>query len=548
MRNKPYPFYEWDQAENIWHLLDLAAKKYGDKDAYVFKQGKEDVHKTFRDFHREAHALAAWFAGEGYTRQRIAILGENSYDWIVAWFGVVLSNNIAVPVDKLLQPEQVAFILSDTQSAALVYSRQCEELAPAFMETAGGKPLAKIRMGEELAFRVEQGAALLKARGETAVPNHTDKDALCLIIYTSGTTGIAKGVALTQDNLCFDMNSLTKIVYYPGHNLFVLPMNHVYAFTGLLLFLLEGVTTCISAGLKRVSKEMKEYAPYTMLLVPLFLETIYGKIMDNARRQGMEKKLRMLMKASLALYAAGIDIRRKLFKRVLAEFGGNLSVVVSGGAPIDQEYIKAFRALGITVLNGYGITECSPCLTGNRNNHYRDGSVGQAIPGAEMKTDAPDGKSEGELYARGRMVMKEYYNNEQATRDVFDGDWFKTGDYGYIDEDGFIFITGRKKNIIILSNGKNLYPEELELQLMKIPAISEVVVYEELKQVAAEIFPNADWLADNGVDVDDIKAHIEAAIEKLNNRLPPYKNIAKINFRATGFPKTSSQKIRRNKP
>jgi len=378
---------------------------------------------------------------------------------------------------------------------------------------------------------------------DAPVPDDTDKDEICLIIYTSGTTGIAKGVALTQDNLCSDINSLTKVAYFPGHNLFVLPLNHVYAFTGVLLFMLEGVTSYISAGLKRVSQEMKEYAPHAMLMVPLFLETMYGKVMDSAKKQGIEKKLQLLMKVSLRLYAMGIDVRRKLFKRVLDEFGGNLSTVICGGAAIDQEYITAFRAFGIHIMNGYGITECSPVISGNRNCHWRDGSVGQPIPGCEIKTDAPDGRSEGEFYVRGRMVMKGYYNNEAATREAFDGDWYKTGDIGYIDADGFIFITGRKKNIIILSNGKNLYPEEIEQQLVKLPAICEVVVYEDGRQVAAEIFPDTDWLAENSIG--DAQAHLEAAIAQCNKQLPPYKNVTKIKLRDTAFPKTSTQKIKR---
>lgn len=538
MKNKPYPLYQFDQAENIWALLELAADKYGEKDAYVYKQGKQLLRKSFVTFRDESHALAAYFIGEGMRGQKIAILSENSYEWIVSWFGIVLSGNIAVPVDRLLQPEQIAFILGDTQAAAIVHSEQYKNMLEP------DSAIIKIHTKNDLPARIAQGAARLKAEGKTTVPDDTDKDEIALIIYTSGTTGIAKGVALTQDNLCFDMNSLTQFATFPGHNLFVLPLNHVYAFQGVLIFLAEGLTTYISAGLKRLSQELKDYGPHTMCVVPLFLESMHGKVMANARKEGIEKKLRMLMKLSLGLYNIGIDVRRKLFGRVLEAFGGNLSTVFCGGAAIDPDYVRDFRAFGVTVIVGYGITECSPVISGNRNNYHRDGTVGRPIPGAEFKTDAPDGKSEGELYVRGRMVMRAYYNNEAATREAFDGDWFKTGDVGVIDDEGVITITGRKKNIIILSNGKNLYPEELELLLMKQLAVKEVVVREADKQVAAEIYPDSGWLEENGIT--DAQAHLEAAVEAINQTLPPYKNITKIILRDTEFPKTSSQKIRRN--
>jgi len=517
MKNKPYPYYQWDEVENIYHLLELGAKKYGSKDAYVFKRGKNLCHKSFLDVHGQAHALASYFQAKGFTRQTIAILGENSYEWIVAWFGIVLSGNIAVPIDKLLDKEQIEFILNDTKCAAVVCSKHYSKMI--------SLPLQQLYF-EELGNYIEQ-------HNQALVLNHTGKNETALIIYTSGTTGIAKGVALTQDNLCFDMNALNKIAYFPGNNLFVLPLNHVYAWQAVMVFLCQGLTTYISAGLTRIAKEMVDFAPYAMCVVPLLLETMHGKVIDSARKQGKEKMLKRMMKISLGLYAIGIDVRRRLFKRILTNFGGNLSTVICGGAPLGKEYTRAFRAMGITVMEGYGITECSPVLTGNRKHHYKDGSVGCPIPGCEIKTDAPDGKSEGELLVRGRMVMHSYFNNEQATREAFADGWYKTGDIGLIDQDNFVFITGRKKNIIILSNGKNLYPEELELALLKFPAIGEVVVFEQDRQVAAEIFPAGK------------QSDAEAAVTQLNKQLPPYKNISKIIFRETEFPKTSTKKIKR---
>lgn len=524
MKNKPYPLYQAEPVRNIYQLLDIVAETYGDRDAYVFKKGKELCKKSFTQLRDEAHALAAYFLEEGLTGRNIAILGENSYEWILAWYGIVLAGNVAVPVDKLLQPEQIAFVLGDTACSAVVHSKQCAKLLP--------PALRRIDMDS------------LPAVPGKIVPDTTDPAAPCSIIYTSGTTGIAKGVPLSQTNLCFDLWSLCSIAKFGDRNLFVLPLNHVFAFQGALIFMYQGQTIYLSAGLKRFSQEMKDFGPSDFAMVPLFIETMHGKIMASVRQKGMEKQFRLMKKLSMGLYRMGIDVRRKLFKQVLAEFGGNISTIFCGGAALDVEYIKDFRAFGINIIVGYGITECAPVIAGNRNHYYRDGSCGRPLPGAEFKTDAPDGRSEGELYVRGPMVMSGYYRNEEATREAFDGDWFKTGDYGYIDEDDFIFLTGRKKNIIILSNGKNLYPEELELQLMKEPAIAEVVVYEDDRQVAAEIFPDGDWLAANGIT--DLQACFEQIIEAFNQKLPPYKTITKIKLRDTAFPKTSSQKIRRN--
>lgn len=543
MRNKPYAYYDSATFDTIWDLLDLAEKRYAEKEAYIFKKKKVVVKKTYADLVADAHALAAYFINEGYARKRLAILAENSYEWIVTWFGIVLSGNIAVPLDKMLDLEHLHFIISNTAASALIYSKQYKEQAHFFKEKYSD--MAFLCVDTEFEDRLASGRALLKAKKLTRVPNDFDKNQTAEIIYTSGTTGVAKGVALTQDNLCAELIAVSMSMQSNGSNMLVLPLNHCYAMMTVLVVLNKGQTTYICSGIKRFSQEVKEFAPAELYLVPLFVETMYHKIMEAAKQKGKEKQLKMLIKVSLGLYNMGIDIRRKLFATVLNEFGGNLNAMLSGGAPIDPMYLKAFRAFGVDVMEGYGISECSPVIAANRNAHYRDGSVGQALHGVEVKTDAPDGKSEGELYVRGRIVMQGYFENEDATAETFDGDWFKTGDYGRIDKDGFIYITGRKKNIIILSNGKNLYPEELEQQIMRIPGVKEVIVYEENRAITAEIYPDCDLLSEDGIE--NHTEHLEAAIEKLNKQLPAGKSITKVKVRDTCFEKTATQKIIRKK-
>lgn len=544
MKNKNYPYHESAEFQKIYELLDLAVKRYGSQEAYVYKKGKTVYKKTFLDLSDDANSLAAYFISQGYKRKRIAILGDNSYEWIVTWFATVISGNIVVPLDKMLATDQLHFIIKDTGASVVFYSKQFTEHADFFKKEDGN--IRCISMDSTFAECVKSGSNILKEKKSKRVPDITEKDQTAVIIYTSGTTGVAKGVILTQYNFCTETIAISRTLKSSGSNMLVLPLNHAYALVGCVLVVMNlGRKTYICSGLKRFTSEIKEFAPTEMYLVPLFVETMYCKIMDAAKQQGKLRQLKFLMKVSLRLYNMGIDIRRKLFASVLKEFGGNLELLLCGAAPIDPLYLKSFRAMGITVLEGYGITECSPVISVNRNRYYKDGSVGLPLPGVEVKTDAQDGRSEGEIYIKGSIVMPGYFENDKATAEAFDGNWFKTGDIGCIDNDGFIYITGRKKNIIILSNGKNLYPEELEQQIQRIPAVSEVLVYEENNSVTAEIFPNIDYLEEKGVT--NIQRYIEDAIENLNSQLPAGKSIASVRVRESCFEKTATQKIIRKK-
>jgi long-chain acyl-CoA synthetase len=287
-----------------------------------------------------------------------------------------------------------------------------------------------------------------------------------------------------------------------------------------------------------------------MLLVPLFVEALHKKVWDTAEKTGKAKLLRMMISISNFLLAMGIDLRRKLFKSVLEAFGGNLSMIICGGAFLDFRYVKDFRAMGVFISNGYGITECSPIVCGNRNHHFRDGTIGRLFPSCEMKIDVADGSDEGEILIRGDYVMLGYYKDEQATAEVFKDGWFKTGDIGRIDKDGFIYITGRIKNIIVLSNGENIHPEELETELIKIPITKEVIVRESLAErgsgivLVAEVFPDYDAAKLQGVD--SLQEHFDKAISIFNKTLPSYKHIQRVILRDTEFPKTTTKKIKRD--
>jgi len=312
--------------------------------------------------------------------------------------------------------------------------------------------------------------------------------------------------------------------------------------------LLSGSRICINSGIKNVLTDFKKYAPQTIFLVPLFVENFYKKIWSGAKAQKRDKTLRNLIKMSNALLTAGIDMRPTLFKSVRRSFGGGLKLIVCGGAPIEPKYVAGFRDFGITVLNGYGITECAPVVSVNRNHHYRDGSAGLPLPGCDVTIREPDDSGLGEICVRGDTVMQGYYNNETATNDAFEDGWFRTGDIGYMDDDGFLFVTGRRKNLIVLSNGKNVYPEELEAGLMEIPLVKEVVVREVAAKghsdvVAAEIFP--DYEEASSLGIDNLQAYFEKSVEDYNKLNPAYKRIRRVILRDTEFEKTTTKKIKR---
>ncbi|MEE3394478.1 MAG: AMP-binding protein, partial [Candidatus Onthomonas sp.] len=288
-------------------------------------------------------------------------------------------------------------------------------------------------------------------------------------------------------------------------------------------------------------KEIPVAKPGMLFLVPLFLETFSKTIWRTARKQGQEEKLKKGMKLSNALMKVGIDRRQELFKDVLKKFGGNLECIICGGAPLDPRYVKEFRSWGIHVLNGYGITECAPVLSVNRNQYWRDGSVGQLVPGISFRVYDKDEHGIGEIQVKGDNVMMGYYNNPEATEEAFLDGWYRTGDLGYIDKDGFLFITGRAKNLIILNNGENVSPEEIEQNVERIPEVGEVVVFEEDGAITAEIFPDD---TDERPEEEKRKI-IEEAIKKLNSRQPNFKKIHKIKFRKTPFEKTATRKIKR---
>lgn len=542
MKNRPYPLYDdLPILDNLRQMLEIKAVTVPDRIAFRYMPNRKTlVEKTYSDFYQEIRWLATYLLKRGVRGRKIALMGENSYQWLLAYFAIVTSGNVAVLLAKDFTEEEVTILLEQTETEIVVPSKSCLPVVE-----SSKKKLSKLRIMPmaEMDEWMDKGRKFYERGRNLYDVLVMDPDRLATIFFTSGTSGISKAVMLSQRNMAKDI-SLTMQLFFPpeGATMAVLPFHHAFGLvTAVMKAFHYGRPIFINSSLADFMKEIPIAKPKTLFLVPLFVETFSKTIWRTARKQGQEKKLRQGMKLSDAMLKVGIDKRRELFKDIHNRFGGQLEYIICGGAPLDSRYVKEFRSLGISVLNGYGITECSPVLSVNRNHYWRDGSVGQMVPHVNIRIYAKDTDGIGEIQVKGENVMMGYYHNEEATREAFIDGWYRTGDLGYIDKDGFLFITGRVKSLIILANGENVSPEELEQQIGRIPEVAEVVVYEEDKAITAEIFP------DDSVEAPEegVRKSIEEQVKKLNAALPNHKKIHKIKFRNTEFEKTATKKIKR---
>lgn len=569
--NKNYPIYKTTFIDDMRSLVEEAAQNFPDSIAISYKENywdKEVRKVTFSQWRDDVRNLGTALISAGLREEKIAIIGENSYGWCCSFFAVMAIGSVTVPVDKELPLDDIDGIITTTGCKAVIFGKTSEAKIKELLQKESLKSVellvsvapensidASLLGGRQLttlAGLQEKGGRLYSNGDDSYYSYKIDTNKLASIVFTSGTTGKGKGVMLSQANIGLDMTLGMYNFDITRKTLHVLPPHHTFGSTvNYVGHLAQGCEVYISSGIKHVSDEIREQQPTHLILVPAFLEVMNRKIWTTARKGGKEGLLRFMMKCSDLLRKLGIDIRRKLFASVLSAFGGKLELIICGGAKLDEEIIRTFDSLGITILNGYGITECSPLISANRNEYRKPGSVGTPILACRVKIDNPDENGEGEICVKGPNVMLGYYDNPEATAEVFDKDgFFHTGDYGKLDEEGWIYITGRKKNLIILSNGKNVYPEEIEADLQKVEGVSEVVVYagesrvqKDKITIVAEIFPDSDLLADKGID--DPQTYFEDQVKALNAKMPPYKAVKRVKLRDTEFQKNTSRKITR---
>ncbi len=552
--NEVRPFSDFKQ------VLDDNAERIGDYPAFKFKENGEVRTVTYKEFRDETDALGTALCALDAAKGRIAIVSENSYKWVTVYLTAIKSEAVFIPVDKELPAEEIAYILSNSDAETVFFSKTYSEKVNSIIDKL---PSLKRLIGLDLDEHSDDGktysfktllAEGYKKLGEgdkTFLEMKPVKEELKMLVYTSGTTGTAKGVMLSLKNLvsCVYYGQMVSSTYDVA--LSVLPYHHTYeSVCSLLVGLHFGSTLCINENLRTVAQSLKLYKPKIVMLVPLFVESMYKKIWSEIDSKGKTKAFKMLMKLSNGLLAMGIDVRRKLFKSIHAVFGGEMIKVVCGGAPIRKELGDFFETIGIRLINGYGITECSPLVSVNRDQCYDSASVGVKLPCIDIRIDNPNEDGEGEICVKGDTVMLGYYKMPEVTADVLEADgWFHTGDYGKMDDAGRLFITGRKKNLIVLRNGKNVYPEEIEDYITGLPLVAEVIVSAERNEnneeigLSAEIYPDQNKI--EGLSQDEIYEKIKAAVSELNDKLPQYKHVHTVVIRTEPFEKTTSGKIRR---
>ena len=559
MADVKYPLYETTVFEDFRIMVENAANRFPDRPALSYKlspKDKETVRVTFAQARDYIRHMGTELIHMGLRDRHVALIGESSYNWVCSYFSLMAIGSVTVPIDKELPPDEIAGIINFAECEYVVYSAAIEDKIREIRDRIPGVKTL-ICMGEpgiegavRLSDIVERGRERFSSGDNSYYEYEIDRERLATIVFTSGTTGKGKGVMLSQKNIVSNMTQGMYLFAITNKTMNVLPPHHTFGSTvNFVGHYSQGCEVYISSGLKYIADEIKEQQPTHLVLVPLFVETLYKKMWQAAEKSGRAKLLRRMIKLSNFLRKLGIDLRRKLFRSVLDAFGGKLELIICGGAYLDQEIIDTFESIGITVLNGYGITECSPLISCNRNKYQKKGSVGVPILGSEIKIRNPDENGEGEICVKGPHVMLGYYKNPEATAAVFDEEgFFRTGDYGRLDEDGWLYITGRLKNLIVLSNGKNVYPEEIEAKISKVFGVNECVVYagESSSQggkevIVAEIFPDFEALEAKGIS--DVQGYFEEEIKKINSRMVSYKAVKKVKIRDVEFPKNTSRKI-----
>ena len=535
---------------------------------YVGKN-KQIVEVTYREHGENIENMICALQKNGFVGKRVAIIGETCPEWFATYFAVISAGAVAIPLDKELLYDQIKGFLDIAEADAIVmspkYSQKYEELkAVGVFDNL--ELIVRIDDGteweveDEKLIKFSQFVAKgigVRRESDADIMRKPSRGDMSVMLFTSGTTGTSKCVMLSERNQVSCAKSAVRATDFNENDvmLSVLPVHHTYELTINVAIQAHGATVCINDSLKNVVKNLKLFKPTGIVIVPLFATTFQKKIIEEVRKKGKEKQLKIGMIATGTMKKVGIDMRRKMFSEILSAFGGNLEKIICGGAAMNPDLMKFFENLGITLCEGYGITECSPLISVNPYHARKKGSVGPACDCCEVRIDAEsideNGNLTGEIQVRGENVMLGYYKNPEADAEVFTEDgWFRTGDIGHMDKDGYIYVTGRCKSVIVLENGKNVFPEEIEEYLDDISEIAECVVVGRKKPdgeeviLTAVIYPDFNAYEKN-TDIGVIASDIKAKVQTLNKKLPSFKQIRNIEIRKNEFEKTTTRKIKR---
>lgn len=547
MRYDDYPLYDVQKFSSIKEMIDIAVRDAGEQIAYRFKENDTVCDVTFKEFADTVYSLGAFLNKEKLSDRHIACIGINSYNWIVTYITALRSKGVFVPIDKDLPENDIINLIEDSNSEVVFYSGKFEKF---FRKNQDELKYIKYFIGFDRDENDGRFLSFSKTIGfghqidkTDFLAEQSDPDELKLLVYTSGTTGNAKGVMLSEHNIVSSVYHGLRVSRIYDTGLSVLPYHHTYeAVSDILVSFHNHSTLCINESITAIMKNMTVYKPSYIYVVPAIAESMYKRILKNIQKNGMQEQFASLVELSNKMRKDGIDKRREFFGFIHDAFGGRLRKIVCGGAPIRTEVAEFFDTVGFDFINGYGITECSPLVSANHDKYNNPQTVGIHLPCIEVKIDSPDKDGIGEICVRGDVVMLGYYNNPTLTDEVLRNGWFYTGDYGYINKDDQLVISGRKKNIIVLSNGKNVYPEEIENYIQGIDYITEAVVYSSKNEAGIETSLYAEVYIEGA---DKTPPEVLKDIRQVCTQLPKYKQVSKVVIRTSQFPKTSSNKIRR---
>lgn len=562
--------YQVPEIRDLKELLNLGCTRYKDSPSYLVKDvpGGEYRSIPFSKLKEDVDAIGTELFSMGLGNKKIAVLGENSYNWVVTYLATTTGGGVIVPLDKELSRKELLHLVQRSGATAIAYGEKYRELIQGMREEAPELKyfinMDALKAGEDhgdLSWEALRLAGKEKLnKGDTSfLEAEIDPESMCALLFTSGTTGMAKGVMLSHKNIASNVYNMSKLVHIkaPGVGLSVLPMHHSYEMTcHILTAIYQGVCVAVCEGLKHIAKNLVESKTTVMLGVPLVFEGTHKKVFKQATSSGKDKSLKkgLAISKKFKLYNQGY-ITKKIFKDVHQATGGHVDLFIAGGAAMNAKVIEDFQAMGFPMIQGYGMTENSPIIAVNRDRFSKAESVGFPMPGTEIKIIEPDLKGVGEILCKGPSVMLGYYENPVETENVLKDGWLHTGDYGYFDNEGFLYISGRKKNVIVTKNGKNVFPEELEYYLMESDHIEEAFVYGEADKegdavVKAIIYPNFESIKENLVqDTDEaLRDFLKTVVENINEEIPLYKRIKRFAVRKTEFEKTTTKKIKRFTP
>lgn len=544
-------------------LINYSIENYSDHVAYKYKEKPTDkkiIEKTYEQVGKDIKALSTAFLSKGWANKNIAVIGKNRYEWCITYLATTCGGMVIVPLDKALPEREINNLITRSEAEVVVCDgTYVEELKK--LKISGTSNLKTIICMDTIEDKeidkwqdvVDYGKEQLK-KGDTKYQEvKIDPDKMAIILFTSGTTSEAKGVMLSQRNICTnveDMATYSKM-YDTDTILSVLPIHHTFECTISFLYgFYSGVTIAFCDGLRYYAANLKEYKVTIIVAVPVLLEAMYKKIKAGIKEQGKEDQVKKAVKISNFLLKLHIDVRRKLFKQVLDNLGGYVRILYYGAAQMEKDTIDGYTNFGISSVQGYGLTETSPIITAESDKEHRPGSVGFIFPALEMRIKNPDKDGVGEIEVKGASIMLGYYKDEEKTKEVMKDGWFSTGDFGYIDEDEFLHLTGRKSDIIVLKNGKNVYPEEIEGLLNKLPYVEESLVFPRNENktdtlLCAKIVYNKKEFEKENKD-KNAETIIWDSIKELNKSLPTFKHIKKIILTDEEMEKTTTQKIKRN--